>query len=87
MAEGRWRYRPTKILSVGSGTVACTGLDQPCDGEKTWKMEKEGRRKKVVSHKCNENVNLPYCGKYLSVNYGKYGVAGIVAEGKNIRRI
>ena len=50
-----------------------------------WRRKVKEKRLLVI--KCNENVNLPYCGKYLSVNYGKYGVAGIVAEGKNIRRI
>ena len=31
----------------------------------------EGRSKNgVLAIKCNENNNLPYCGKYLSVNSG-----------------
>ena len=36
--------------------------------------------------KCNKNVNIPYCGEYLSVKTGQCGVAGIVAKGKNIAR-
>ena len=47
----------------------------------------EGRSKKrVLVIKSNENDNVLYCGGYLSVNSGKCGVAGIVAEGKNIAR-
>ena len=36
--------------------------------------------------KSNENGNISYCGKYLSVSSGWCGVAGIVAKGKNIKR-
>ena len=37
--------------------------------------------------KSNENGNIPYCGKYLSVSSGWCGVAGIVSKGKNIREL
>ena len=52
-------------------------------------MEGESGRnveKIVLVMKCNKNVNIPYCGEYLSVDTGQCGVAGIVAKGKNIVR-
>ena len=51
-------------------------------------MEKgeERSEKMVLVIKCNENINLPYCGEYLSVNPGKCDVAYIVAKEKNITR-
>ena len=36
--------------------------------------------------KRNENVNLSYCGEYLSVSSGQRGIVDIVAEGINIAR-
>ena len=35
--------------------------------------------------KCNENVNLSYCGEHLSVSSGQCGTVGIVAEGINFK--
>ena len=40
----------------------------------------------VLVMKCNKKVNIPYCGKYLSVDTGWCGVAGMVPKGKNIVR-
>ena len=37
-------------------------------GEQGW-GGRGGMSKKCVS-KCNQNVNIPYCGEYLSVNSG-----------------
>ena len=42
--------------------------------------------KNCVSHECNKNVNIPYCGEYLSVDTGWCGVIGMVTKGKNIAR-
>ena len=30
----------------------------------------ECQKKNVLVMKCNEKVNIPYCGEYLSVNTG-----------------
>ena len=68
MAERRWGQL-TKILSVGSGMVACMGLDQPWDWERMWKWVKESK-KAVWIIKHNENDNLPCCREYLLVNSG-----------------
>ena len=32
--------------------------------------EEKGRNVEKLVTKCNKNVNLPYCGEYLSVNTG-----------------
>ena len=47
--------------------VASTRMDRPSDSERRWKWGKNGRKKRVLVMKCNENDNLTYCGEYLSV--------------------
>lgn len=49
-------------------------------------MEVEERRskKKMLVIKLNEYDDLQYYGEYLSLNSGSCGVAGTVAERKNI---
>ena len=42
--------------------------------------------KRMLVMKYNESDNLPYCGEYLSVNFEKRSVTGIVAQGKNLAR-
>ena len=56
-------------------------------------VEAEGREESgrnvvriVLVMKCNKNVNIPYCGEYLSVDTGWCGVIGMVTKGKNIAR-
>ena len=55
--------------------VAYTGLDQLYDSETRWKQRRESKggemsKKNVLIMKCNKNVNIPYCGEYLSVKTG-----------------
>ena len=56
-------------------------------------MEAEGKEESgrnveriVLVMKCNKNINIPYCGEYLSVDTGRCGAAGMVPKGKNIAR-
>ena len=58
-----------------------------------YNVEAEGREeigenveKSVLVMKCNKKVNIPYCGEYLSVDTGRWGIAGIVPKGKNIAK-
>ena len=48
--------------------------------------EERGRNVEKLVTKCNKNVNLPYCGEYLSVNTGQCDIAGIVGKGENSTR-
>ena len=64
-----------KFFVRGIRVVAYTGVDRLYDSETRWKQWGEGKgggmsKKNVLVMKCNKNVNIPYCGKYPSMNTG-----------------